>query len=179
MNIMIDNQTILCIGILLPAMTILVFSQWLRYHQTEKIAGEMIAQIPMTTKQKIFRFLFQVVVSFLFICFFPQIRRMRRYNFLWDFAYIITAIVVSVMFALVYSLKQKICTRGILNAQGLYLWSNVRSVKISDKQSDVILVFLHESVSKENCIKLKCDPDEIKHYIQIIEKQIQKEDMLI
>ena len=106
MNIMIDNQTILCIGILLPAMTILVFSQWLRYHKTGKIAGEMIAQIPMTTKQKIFRFLFQVVVSFLFICFFPQIRRMHRYNFLWDFAYIITAIVVSVMFALVYSSLQ-------------------------------------------------------------------------
>ena len=174
MNNMFDNQAILYIGIL-SAMTILVFSQWLRYHQTEKIAGEMIDEITMTTKQKISHFLFQVAVFFLFIYFFPQIRSKNRYYFISDFIYLIIAIIVSVMFALVYSLKQKIYTRGILNGQGLYLWSNIRSVKISDKQSDVILVFLHEPVSKENCIKLKCNPEEIQRYIRIIENQIQKE----
>ena len=174
-----ENPTILYLGILLPALAILAIGHWIRYNNTEKIAGEIIIEIPMTSKQRIFVFFSYFLFGFLILYLFPQIGGLRKNDNLGGLIYLIISIIGALMFAVVCNRKQKICSRGVLYEQGLILWNNIRKVKTSEKQSDIILVFLHEPVSKESCIKLKCDPDEIKYYIQIIEKQIQKEDMLI
>lgn len=176
MNNMFDSQILLLL-ILLPVMAFLAISHWIQNINTEKIAGEMIAEISMTSKQKIFNCSFRFVVGFLILYLFPQIRGMSRPNNLGGLIYLTISIIGALLFVLVYNRKQKIYTRGILNEQGLFLWNNIKNVKMSDKQSDIILVFLHEPVSKENCIKLKCNPAEIQRYIRLIENQIEKSDI--
>lgn len=174
---MLDKQMIVFV-ILLPIMAIMALSQYIRYNNTEKIAGEIITEINMTSKQRIFSFISQFIVVFLILYLFPQIRGMSRHASLGGVMYFLISVIGALMFAWAYNRKQKICTRGILNSQGLFLWNNIRKVKISDKESDVILVFLHEPVSKENCIKIKCDSEQIEYYIRIMENQIQQDYMM-
>ena len=175
MTNLFETPTILYLGILLPALAILSIGHWIRYNNTEKIAGEIIIEISMTSKQRIFVFFSYFIFGFFILYLFPQIGGLRKTDNLGGSIYLIISIIGALMFAVVCNKKQKICSRGVLYEQGLILWNNIRKVKISEKQSDIILVFLHEPVSKEYCIKLKCNLEEIQQYIRIIENHIQKE----